>query len=118
MKASRILLVEDDVAVRHLFRTGLLLAGFDVEVAGDGLSALHNLDQRRPDLVVLDLNLPRLGGEVVLQELAANPQLRGTPVIVVTGVDPHPAIAQSHAVLRKPCEPERLIESIEEHLAA
>jgi CheY-like chemotaxis protein len=67
---------------------------------------------------VLDLHLPRLGGDVVLQELAANPQLRGTPVIVVTGADPRPAIAQTQAILRKPCEPERLIEVIEEHLAA
>ena len=118
MKAPRILVVEDDPAVRQLFRTGLTLAGFDVDFAGDGLSALHKLDEQRPDLVVLDLQLPRLGGDVVLQELAANPRLRGTPVIVVTGTDPCPAIAQSQAILRKPCEPERLIQVIEKHLAA
>ena len=117
-RQPRILVVEDDTELANMYRAALRFAGFDVHTAHDGLAALHAMDSDRPDLVVLDLLLPTMQGEAVLEEIAA---LKGTariPVIVVTGGDPSHAAAQAAAVLRKPCAPDLLITAIEDRLRA
>ena len=80
-----ILIVEDDQELRRMFRTSLLLEGFDVLEAADGLEALTRIDRDPPDLVVLDLMLPTLSGVAVRQEIAAHVLTREIPVVVVTG---------------------------------
>jgi DNA-binding response OmpR family regulator len=112
-KRKRVLVVEDDTALMAMYRTALRFSGFDVDVAADGISALRLLDQRIPDVVVLDLHLPRLRGEAILQEIADRADLCSTPVVIVTGSDPSPAVAQATAILRKPCPPDRLLSVIE-----
>ncbi len=99
-----------------MYRTTLRFSGFVVHVAADAIAALWHIDQSPPDLVVLDLNLPRLGGEAIAGEIAARPDLRHIPVIVVTGSDPRRVIALATAILRKPCDPARLVSLIEQHL--
>jgi DNA-binding response OmpR family regulator len=115
-KPIRILVVDDDPSICQLYRTALLLAGFQVEVAGDGLSALQKIDARRPHLIVLDLHLPRVDGLAVLAELRANTYTGDIPVVVVTGTGYQYAVAQASAILKKPCAPEELIEVIEQQL--
>jgi DNA-binding response OmpR family regulator len=117
-KRRRILVVEDDRRLAEMYKTALRFNGFDVDVAGDGTSALVSIEQRRPDLVVLDLHLPRLRGEVILSELVSRPDLHRIPVIIVAGSDARLAIAQAKAILRKPCNPDVLLSVIEQHLVA
>jgi two-component system OmpR family response regulator len=118
MKRPRILVVDDDADLANMYRAALRFAGFEVHTAHDGLSALHAMDSDRPDLVVLDLLLPNVQGEAVLDEIAASEETAHIPVIVVTGNDPSHAAAQASAVLRKPCAPELLITAIEDRLRA
>jgi DNA-binding response OmpR family regulator len=113
---KRILVVDDDRSVRQMYRTALLIAGFEVETAGDGAAALAKIDERHPDLIVLDLHLPRVDGLAVLGELRANSDTWDIPVVVLTGTEYQYAVAQASAILQKPCEPERLISIIEQHL--
>ena len=113
---KRILVVEDDLPLASLYKNALRLGGFEVAVAHDGIVALWLLDQQIPDLLVLDLFLPRLRGEVVLSEVVANRLLQHIPVIVVTGSDARPAISQAAAILLKPCGPDRLISAIHREL--
>ena len=108
----RILIVEDDDACAAMYRRALRYSGFDVDVAADGLTALVTLEQRRPDLVVLDLSLPHLDGHSVLTEITARPDLHGIPVVIVTGSDAALAASAAAAVLRKPCDPDRLVEVV------
>ena len=116
-RRRRILVVEDDAALAAMYRTALRFAGFDVRLAHDGLSALLQIDEETPDLVVLDLHLPRLRGEAILTELAAHPRTANVPVIVVSGADAQAAmVAQATAFLRKPCAPDHLLSVIERHL--
>jgi DNA-binding response OmpR family regulator len=116
MSRKRILVVDDDRSIRQLYQTALMLAGFSVETASDGIGALRKIDEESPDLIVLDLHLPRIHGLSVLDELRANSQTWNIPVVIVTGADyKH---AEAPAILRKPCEPEALISVIEEHLGA
>lgn len=117
VKRKRILVVEDDRSVRQLYRTALLMTGFEVGTAEDGLGALNSIEADRPDLIVLDLHLPRVDGLAVLSDLRAHQDTWSIPVVVVTGSDYQYAVAQASAILRKPCEPERLISVIERHLS-
>jgi DNA-binding response OmpR family regulator len=113
---KRILVVEDDLPLASMYKNALRLGGFDVHVAHDGIGALWILDQQTLDLVVLDLFLPRLRGEVVLSEIAENRALQHLPVVVVTGSDAGLAAAQATAILRKPCGPDRLLSAISREL--
>jgi len=70
---------------------------------------LRALEEDVPDLIVVDMNLPVLNGDQVLRELAARPDLRQIPAIVVTGADIRPdvAVEQAEQILRKPCSRSR-----------
>jgi DNA-binding response OmpR family regulator len=116
-----ILVVEDDTALRHLYRAALSLAGFHVREAGDGYDALKALDVEPPDLVVLDMMLPTVSGHVVRAELAAQAHTRDIPIVIVTGstgIDIRRIESEGECVLRKPVAPDRLVEVIREHLAS
>ena len=82
-----ILLVEDDAPSRELYRSALQGGGHNVITAEDGLAALHCIGEALPQVIVLDMMLPRLGGRDVLRELRANPETRYIPVIIITGTD-------------------------------
>lgn len=95
MSATRVLVVEDDPSVRGLLHTLLSAEGYDVSTASDGLAGLVKATSTRPALVLLDLMMPDLGGARVLEELREDPELSGTPVIVVTGkVDAVPGMRE------------------------
>jgi two-component system response regulator MprA len=81
----RILVVDDDKAVRDSLRRALVLEGYDVEVAEDGISALRSLSQAAPDAIVLDLQLPDIDGLEVCRRLrtVGDP----TPVLMLTARD-------------------------------
>lgn len=84
MEKRKILYVEDDAIVLMAYRTRLLREGFQVEVARDGLEATKMLADFVPDLVLLDLMLPKLSGVEVLRFMQKTPQLKSVPVIVVS----------------------------------
>jgi DNA-binding response OmpR family regulator len=79
----RVLVVEDDRALGLFLQKGLKLEGHDVEWVGDGDAALEHTLAHRPDLIVLDLSLPRRDGTQVLEALQGH--LEGTSVLVLTG---------------------------------
>lgn len=113
MARPLILVVEDDRGLRDLYRTALGLSGYDVHVSEDGLDALRYLDDHRPDLIVLDLDLPKIPGVTLYNELRLHPYMRAIPILVVTGMDPMPSLPGSPRILRKPCSPETLIDRIQ-----
>ncbi|HEY3886452.1 MAG TPA: response regulator [Vicinamibacterales bacterium] len=110
MHARRtVLIVEDDDDLRRMFRTALTFADFDVREAADGHTALADIDQHGPDIIVLDLGLPTLSGYIVLEELAAQAHTRNIPVVVVTGQEAPTQTEAMTCVLRKPVTPDRLV---------
>jgi CheY-like chemotaxis protein len=107
-----VLIVEDDSAVRRMYRTALGFAGFDIIEAADGISALRSLDQYPVDVVVLDLMLPTMSGLAVQQEIAAHAHTRHTQVVIVTGSTMSLDHVDVSCVLRKPISPDRLIDAV------
>ena len=92
-----------------MYRTALGFAGFDVIEVHDGTAALHVLEQRTADLVVLDLMLPTLSGLAVQQEIASHARTRDIPIIIVTGSDMRLDDVKVTCILRKPISPELLV---------
>ena len=113
-----VLVVDDDVSCRDLLKTALEHEGFQVAVAADGRAALRCIEQRRPDLILLDLEMPRLSGWRLFQGLAANPQTSGIPVIVITGVEAADLVIQARAILPKPINLADVIGEIARQLKA
>ena len=107
-----ILLVEDDDDLRKMWRVALSLEGFEVEEVGDGVEALQRVEQKLPDLVVLDLDLPRLGGLSVQQEIAAHALTRHIPIVIVTGSAMNLSHLDVPCVLRKPIFPEQIVKTV------
>src|SRR5689334_10193813 len=113
-KDKRILIVEDDADLRELYRSTLRAAGYFAVAVEDGVDALRYLEMDRADAVVLDLQLPRLGGRDVHRELKAQPQTRHIPIIVVSGTDVSDLRrSEFSCVLRKPITIDRLLAAIE-----
>jgi type IV pilus assembly protein PilB len=79
-----VLLVEDEEALRLVLKDLLERDGYNVVEAGDGIQALDEIDRSAPDLVVLDLNLPRLDGYGVLNRIRSRPSTAKLPVLVLT----------------------------------
>ena len=79
-----ILVVDDDPDIARFVEVNLRSAGYDVAVAGDGEEALERAAELRPDLVLLDVMMPRLDGFEVAQRLRKNPQTANTSIIMLT----------------------------------
>jgi CheY-like chemotaxis protein len=118
MAHKRILIVEDDVDLRRMFRTVLAMAGYEVEEAGDGVDALQLLENRLPDLIILDLVLRSLDGLSVQQELASRAITREIPIVIVTGSTIDTASLDVACVLRKPVMPDELVKTVRSCLAS
>jgi CheY-like chemotaxis protein len=80
----RVLFVEDDSAVAQMYKLKLELDGYQVEVAADGEIALEMARASLPDIIFLDLRLPKLGGLEVLEALRADPQTQAVPVVILS----------------------------------
>ena len=81
-----ILLVEDSRFLRLASERVLVRAGYDVVSTGDGEEALKMVRQRLPDLILLDMLLPKIGGPEILRTLKGDPATAGVPVIVLSSL--------------------------------
>ena len=113
-----IFLVEDDPVVVKVYGAKFQREGFRVELAEDGLVAMKNLLQVKPDIVVLDLMMPKLNGVDVLKYIRATPELKQTPVIILSNAhmtslaQEAAAVGAEKALLKSSCTPSQLIEVI------
>lgn len=114
-----VLLVEDDPhdveLMRHALRTAKVRN--QMRVAHDGVEALDFLQRQAPDLILLDLHLPKSGGWEVLERIKSDERLRNIPVVIVTGSEAEEDVAQSYRVranayLRKPVEPAAFLKAV------
>jgi CheY-like chemotaxis protein len=116
------LIVDDDSDGREMYATTLAGAGFRVEEACDGFEANDKGFKLKPDLILMDLLMPRLDGWEVASWLKKNSVTREIPIVAVTGAGPDQVelarAAGCAAVLRKPCEPDELLAEIRRTLAA
>jgi chemosensory pili system protein ChpA (sensor histidine kinase/response regulator) len=121
-KTRTILYAEDDVVVLTAYRNRLQQEGFRVLPAKDGLEAIKFLSTSTPDLVVLDLMLPKFSGEEVLKFIRVNPRLKTLPVIILSTnsiieAEHEPMLeGASKRLIKDHCNVAMLLEAIREAL--
>src|SRR5487761_529921 len=81
---GRVLVVDDDEVIRQLIAVNLTLEGFDVATAVDGQDCLDKVVAIDPDVITLDIMMPRLDGWVTASQLRRNPQTSGIKVVLIT----------------------------------
>ena len=82
----KILVVDDSRLLRSIIQKDLTIAGYAVVLVGDGDEGLQRAADESPDLILLDMMLPKTSGLDVLRQLKKNPATRGIPVVVLTGL--------------------------------
>jgi len=87
MAKEKLLLVEDDVTLSKMYQKKFEADGFSVATAFDGLEGVEKSIKEKPDLVILDIMLPKLDGVSVFKKMRSNPQTFKTPVLLLTNFD-------------------------------
>lgn len=123
MKA-RVMIVDDDPSARKLVRDSLSLSGqsYDIFEADDGRSALDLIRAVRPDVVLLDITMPEVGGIPVCSEIKRDPMLANTEIIIVSARTESDFITDSlnagaSAYVTKPFQPADLVRRVRDALA-
>lgn len=117
-KRCKALLVEDNDNERELLARFLRQAGVDVDTAGDGADALDYLRNKTPDVVLLDMGLPRCDGPTAVREIRRDPRTAGLKVYAVSGhlPDEYDLGRGVDGWFHKPIDPEALVRSLKEGL--
>jgi two-component system, cell cycle response regulator DivK len=118
---KHILIVDDYPDALDIWALYLRSLGYRVSTAVDGDTALAQAERLLPDLIVLDLELPRLSGFEVAERLRANPDTQSIPLIAATGYSHMKQLDRARAagfdaIVIKPCDPDMLVDEIERHL--
>lgn len=126
---KNILVVDDEPDVRNFLAACIEDAGFNVETAVDGIEALEKIEANPPDLMTLDLVMPRLSGIQLMRKLRRNDKWANIPVIIITAhahdelgsedIEKFTAFAMRHRpryTMEKPVTPARLVKAIREIL--
>ena len=117
----RALVVEDNDNERELLAGCLRAGGFDVDTAADGLQAMVRLTEKSPDVVLLDIHMPRFDGRKTISAIRKNPDYRGLKLFAVTGSRPEETdiCVGPNGVDRwfvKPLNPNALLDALQEDL--
>ncbi len=113
----RILAIDDSRTIREMLRQSLRQEGFDVTVAEDGVAGLEEVEKTRPDVVITDINMPRLDGFGVIDGIRQGATHPSVPILVLTtesGADLKDRARRSGATgwIVKPFEDRKLISAI------
>lgn len=112
---NRILLVEDDPAIRRLLLELLTEEGYDVHTAGNGQAGVSAARTNRPDLILMDLMLPEMDGMAATRQLKSDPTTRGIPIIAIsagTNLRIHADDLPADGVVAKPFDLDTLLAAI------
>lgn len=114
---KKILVVDDSATIREMIKGLLEKIGYEIEMASDGFEALEKVKKAQPDLIVLDVNMPKMDGFRVCRLLKFDRNFRNIPIIMLTARDEEDNIkigikTGADLYLTKPIEPEKLIEAV------
>lgn len=120
---AKILLVEDDLFISGMYQTKLSMLGYSVRVASDGEAGWAELQKEAPDIVLLDIVLPKKDGFEILSDIRANDKLKNLPVILLTNLGQKPDVQKGlelgadDYIIKAHFTPTEVVEKIEKMLA-
>jgi DNA-binding response OmpR family regulator len=119
---AKILLVEDDTFISGMYQTKLSMLGYSVRVASDGEAGWAELQKETPDLVLLDIVLPKKDGFEILGDIRADAKFKGLPVILLTNLGQKPDVQKGlelgadDYIIKAHFTPSEVVEKIEKML--
>lgn len=117
VKTKRVLIVDDEPSLRALVRANLEVDGLEVIEAIDGIEGIKRMRESKPDLVLLDIMMPGKDGIEVLEEVAADPDLRDIPILMLTAKGEledmeRGAELGARGHITKPFDPEQMVRTV------
>ena len=118
---GKILVIEDNEQNLYLVRFILEQSGYEVFAAPDGQAGIEMAASLKPDIVLLDIQLPGMDGYAVARNLRRNPGIAGTPIVAVTsyampGDREKTMEAGCNGYIEKPIDPDTFVAKVEQHL--
>jgi len=121
---KKMLIIEDDQIVGNIYRHKFQVEGFQVEVAVDGEAGVAAVNRFQPDVVILDLMLPKLNGVEVLKRLRSKPETKSLPVIVLSNAYLSSLVQEAwkaganHCMIKANCTPKQLVDVVNKTLSS
>jgi len=121
VKSKKILVVDDSATVRKLISGKLEKCGHEVFCAVDGIDALEKIEEIMPDLILLDINMPRMDGYEACQMIRSNEKTKDVPIVMISGNDGffdkvRGKMAGTTGYITKPFGPETLMKTVENYI--
>jgi len=120
--AKKILIVEDEEIVLSLLQKKLSQEGYEVSVARDGEEGLKKMREIKPDLVLLDIIMPKMGGFEVMEEMQKDRELKKIPVIVVSNsgqpveIDKAQELGAKDWLIKTEFDPQEVIDKVKKQV--
>ena len=120
---SKILLVEDDPLISRMYQKIFTFENYEVEIAADGEEALAKIRSFQPQLILLDVMMPKMNGLEVLERVKSDPQTKGIPVVMLTNLagekDAETALAKGAVkyIIKSQYDPKQISDMVKEILA-
>jgi twitching motility two-component system response regulator PilH len=119
---AKVLIVDDDELIRQMYQKIFAVNGFDVEVGQDGEEAVAKAGSVNPDIIMLDIMMPKLNGLEALEKLKSDDKTKNIPVIMLTSLtaqqDAQSALAKGAAkyIVKGEYEPKEVVQTVKDYL--
>jgi CheY-like chemotaxis protein len=120
---AKLLIIEDDPLMSRMYQKIFTFEGYEVDVASNGEEGLVKIKSNRPNLVLLDIMMPKMNGLEVLDRIKADPEIKAIPVVMLTNLagiqDAETAMAKGAVkyIVKSEHEPKDIVNMIKEILA-
>ncbi len=120
---AKIAIIEDELAIRKMYSLKLRFGQHEICEAGDGIEGLDVIEREMPDLILLDLRMPRMTGDEMLRELRSTEWGQSIPVIILTNISKDEAprtlwhLGISDFIIKSNSTPQKVLEAAERVLA-
>jgi len=120
--AKKILLIEDEEIMINLLEKKLIQEGYQVKVAKNGIEGLEKLKEEKPDLILLDIIMPKMGGFEVMEKISKDPELKEIPIIIISNsgqpveLDKAQKLGAKDWLIKTEFDPQEVIEKVEKQI--
>jgi len=119
---KKILIIEDEEILMNLLQRKLIQEGYDVSVARDGDEGLKSMKEGSPDLILLDILMPRVGGIEVMEEMQKDEDLKNIPVVIISNsgqpveIDKAQKLGAKDWLIKTEFDPQEVVEKVKKQI--
>jgi len=120
--SNKILLIEDEEVISELLQKKIAMEGYDISVAEDGEEGLKMMKENKPDLILLDIIMPKMGGFDVMEEMQRDKELKEIPIIIISNsgqpveIDRAKELGVKDFLIKTEFDPQEVIDKIKRQL--